>query len=216
MNPTDPPERSLELWLVRHAETDWNRERRTQGHSPNPLSALGRAQALRLGVRLAEVTFDHFDCSDLERARETAALALPGRSYRLEPRLREVSRGIFEGRTLAELNPEERVFREAMARDRLNVRPEGGENFRDVKARVGAWLAGLPRSGRMLALTHGGVLHAVLHGLLGHAEDWDSLLSFSNTGITELRLGGARTLIVRVNDCAHLEGRSSLLPNAAD
>lgn len=202
--------RALELWLIRHGETDWNRERRTQGQSGNALSALGVRQAQRLGARLAGTPFDHAYCSDLRRAVQTAEIAFPGRAFTLEPRLREISSGVFEGRTAAELSPEERQLREEIARDRLNLRPEGGESYRDVQQRLEAWLASLPASGRLLVVTHGGIVHTLLRRALGYAASWD--FSVDNAGITELHLNGRTTLIVRVNDCAHLEGTPELRP----
>ena len=70
-------EKVLELWLIRHGETDWNRERRIQGQRQNPLSALGIKQARRLGLRLEAETFDKVYSSDLKRALQTAQLAVP-------------------------------------------------------------------------------------------------------------------------------------------
>lgn len=207
--------KALELWLVRHGETDWNRERRTQGHSQNVLSALGVRQARRLAARLEAEVFSRVYCSDLRRAVQTAELLFPGRQLELDPRLREISRGVLEGKTEAELSTAERKLREEMIRDRLHFRPEGGENFRDVLARVKGWLADLPEQGRVLAVTHGGVIHTLLRVALGHAESWSSHFTIENTSVTELRFEGESSVVVRVNDHAHLEGSLDLRPTAS-
>ena len=63
-----------ELILIRHGETDWNRELRFQGHVDVPLNATGHEQARRLAARLAaeKLVVDHLVCSDLIRTRQTA------------------------------------------------------------------------------------------------------------------------------------------------
>lgn len=91
--------------LVRHGETDWNRERRLQGQLDVPLNAQGREQAAQLGRALAREPFDAIYASDLSRARETAqALAGEvGKAVRDDTGLRERCYGGFEGLTYAEV-----------------------------------------------------------------------------------------------------------------
>ena len=204
----------LELVLVRHGETLWNRERRVQGQSPNPLSDLGIKQARRLGVRLMDETFDRtFDrvySSDLPRALQTARLALPEADLVQDARLREISRGVLEGKIDADLTPEEVGVREAMRRDRYGYRPQGGENFADVAARVGAWLDDLPPEGRVIAFTHGGVIHAALRLVLDApgATSWD--FAINNASLTRILFYDDRATIAGMNDHAHLLGRENL------
>lgn len=203
----------LNLWLIRHGETDWNDERRIQGQSDNGLSARGVRQAQRLGARLADTRFDHLFCSDLARTRQTAEIAFPQRCFTFDARLREIGRGMLEGKTEAEMTLEEKSVYEAMRRDRLHVRPNGGENFEDVRVRVDLWLDAAPKRGRVLVVTHGGIIHTFLRRMLDHADARD--FATENTGITELVLGKAHSFIQRVNDCAHLEGQDELRPSAA-
>ncbi len=60
------------ILLARHGETDWNRERRWQGHTDRPLTPRGREQARALAKRLDRVRLEAVYASDLTRARETA------------------------------------------------------------------------------------------------------------------------------------------------
>ncbi len=209
--PSEPSARpALELWLVRHGETDWNRERRIQGQQPNPLSELGKMQARALGARLACERFDAVYASDLVRAVQTVELALPGYTPVYDVRLRELARGVLEGQLGADLVGEQRDLYAAMQGDLLNVRPPGGENYRDVGVRATAWLGSLPESGKVAAVTHGGVIFALLHHVVGVEGGTKWRFSASNTGVTRLKFVGGEVRILGVNDVAHLEGRPDL------
>lgn len=200
----------LELVLIRHGETDWSREGRSQGHSQNPINELGIRQARRLAARLDGAHFDRIYSSDLERATQTAELVFPGQKLELNASLREISRGVLEGKIEAELTPSEREQRDALEHDRWNYRPPEGESFQDVNARVGRWLDTLPASGRIAAVCHGGVIRTVLYRILHHPESWDALFSLENTGITQFQFAPESAIVVRVNDYAHLEGFADL------
>lgn len=195
----------LELWLIRHGETVWNVERRIQGQQHNPLSELGVRQARQLGARLLGETFGTLYCSDLKRAVQTAELVFPGREPIFDTRLREIARGDLEGQLGAELVGEQRDLYAAMQRDLVNVRPPGGENYRDLAARAVPWLESLPESGKVVAVTHGGVIYALLHHIVGVSGARSWRFTASNTGVTRLRLSGEQVRIVSVNDTAHLE-----------
>lgn len=195
----------LELWLVRHGVTDWNLAERIQGWSDPPLNAAGRAQAERLASRLTGIAFDRVVASDLDRARTTAALALPGARVELDARLRELNYGAFDGARWADLATG--ALAEAAAHwraDRQRRRTPGGESFDDLAERVRAFRADLPEAGRAIAFAHSGTINTALHGVLGHPEGRGWRLQIANTGITVLRFDDGRTTIVTVNDHAHL------------
>jgi broad specificity phosphatase PhoE len=195
----------LELWLVRHGVTDWNLAERIQGWSDPPLNAAGRAQAERLAPRLAGIAFDRVVASDLERARTTAAVALPEARVELDPRLRELNYGAFDGASWADLATGELAEAAAHWRaDRQRRRTPGGESFDDLAERVRAFRADLPEAGRVIAFAHSGTINTALHGVLGRPEGRGWRLQIANTGITVLRFGEGRTTIVTVNDHAHL------------
>src|SRR5262249_34017181 len=99
----------MNLLLVRHGETLWNREGRYQGRTDIPLSPEGIAQAQRLGARLAGIHIDVAVSSPLSRARVTAetVLAADGRHSRpaleLDDGLMEISHGDWEGKLSTEV-----------------------------------------------------------------------------------------------------------------
>jgi len=93
------------LLLVRHGETDWNREGRVQGHSDVALNDTGRAQARKLAETLAREQIDAVYSSDLRRARDTAAgvASALGLDVQAVPELREKHFGTWEGLTREEI-----------------------------------------------------------------------------------------------------------------
>jgi broad specificity phosphatase PhoE len=100
-----------ELLLVRHGETDWNRDRRFQGHADQPLNDAGREQARALADKLAGEQIDFVYTSDLVRARETAEIvaARLGAEVVARTELREIDVGNWEGLTwpeIEELHPD--------------------------------------------------------------------------------------------------------------
>ncbi len=95
----------IDLWLVRHGETDWNRELRFQGHLDAPLNGLGMQQAQRLGEHLARLQPRPLLASDLLRTRQTAEpLAGQWQTPALPDSLwREQAFGVIEGLTFEEI-----------------------------------------------------------------------------------------------------------------
>ena len=157
----------MRLYYVRHGLTDWNAAGRLQGHRDIPLNQTGRAEAVRCGQILGDLLaregrpaadFDYVS-SPLSRARETmeimrAALGVKPTGYGIEPRLTEIAFGAWEGLTYAEVmqrDPEIVARRES---DKWEFLPPGGENYRQVALRVGAWYATLERD--TVVCAHGG------------------------------------------------------------
>src|SRR5919109_2140282 len=177
------------LLLVRHGETDWNREGRWQGHSDTHLNEIGRAQAERVAGELDGV--DVVYSSDLARARETAEI-IAGRSglpVRLDARLRERSFGAWEGLSAAEIEAE---FRDAHLRWLAGEGPgaDDAEPFDAFGQRVQAALRELLQrhpDERVLVVAHGGtvrVIHALAGGL-DYVRDHRSIPGVPNCVVAE-------------------------------
>ena len=157
------------ILLVRHAETEWNRTRRWQGHANPPLNPEGRRQADELARALARDRFDAIYSSDLRRAYETADAVARGRELEvvLDPGLREIDVGEWSGLTTAEI--ESRYVngfgRHLMGGDGW----EHGETHAAMSARVISAVSRIAEAhpdGRVLCVLHGGTIRA----LLAHAE----------------------------------------------
>jgi broad specificity phosphatase PhoE len=205
-----------ELWLVRHAESTGNRDGILQGQDERPLSERGRKQAQRLGGRLLGIPFVAAYASDLERARDTAAIALADRlAVRCEPGLREMDAGSWTGLTAIEIRDRHPQDWAAWERDRdPDLRRGGGESYRMAQARMAEALTAVVRrhpQGPVLVVTHGGVLRAWVCGMLGLDLRQCWRLQFDNTGVTRIRpeqpVGpGLVGRVVCINDLGHLEG----------
>lgn len=156
-----------ELWLVRHGETDWNREQRLMGQLDIPLNARGLQQAADLAASLHGQPFDALVSSDLLRARQTAdvlaaALNLP---LTLDARLREEHLGGWQGQTHAEIQARYPGTWEQRRVDPPGFRPPEGETIAEMAARACAAMdeiaAKYPQR-RVLVVSHGILIAALI------------------------------------------------------
>jgi len=156
-----------QLYLVRHGQTDWNLEGRYQGQTDLPLNAAGRAQAASLSQELAGIPFTAVYSSDLRRARETAEIlaAARGLAVQLDPRLREIGLGVWEGQLFTEIATRYPVEWAERLRDPLNARPAGGECVAEVARRAAEAASDIARAhpaGPVLIVSHGVALATLL------------------------------------------------------
>lgn len=193
----------LDLWLIRHGQTDGNAQRRIHGRTDTPLNDAGAAQATRLAPRLAGVAFDAVFASDLGRARATAQSALPGVDVRLDPRLRELDYGVFEGKAWDALEGEEAALAARWRADPVGQRIPDGESYGDMQVRLDAFRADLP-PGRYAVFSHGGAIRVALYGVLGRPAPGTWRLEIDNTSITRVRYEERGPTLVTLNDHAHL------------
>jgi len=98
--------RTQEVWLVRHAETEWSRTKKHTGRTDVPLTDAGRERARELGARLRGRSFALVLSSPLDRARETARLAGFGDPCQVREDLLEWDYGDYEGITTADIRSE--------------------------------------------------------------------------------------------------------------
>ena len=178
----------MRLLLVRHGESLWNADRRLQGQADIALSDLGRTQASRAAPVISSFAPGRALTSDLSRARETAAiLGFP--DARLEPALREHSVGNWEGRIIPDIVAETPEAYEAWRAGTFT--PSGGEPWADFTTRVTDVVRAEQTIGdcrNLLIVCHGGVIRALLHGLLGLSPN--SVIPVAPASLTTLRFGG--------------------------
>lgn len=160
------------IYFIRHGETDWNAERRYQGQTDIPLNDKGREQARRNGhalrALLPAIAGAHFVASPLDRTRETMRIVrkeldLAPDGFSIDARLIELNYGHWEGQLAANLPQTDPHGLAARSADSYNWKPQGGENYHDLTARLEAWLEDL--TGPCVVVSHGGVSRA-LRGIL--------------------------------------------------
>jgi uncharacterized phosphatase len=180
-----------ELYLVRHGETDWNRQRRIQGRTDIPLNETGREQARMTGRRLSVRSWDGLFASPLDRARETAAI-IGGEIGLGDP---ELVPAIVE-----------RDYGEAEGMDWLAVQrtyPDGipvpgRESRAAVANRVVPALIelGPAHPGALVVVSHGGAIRAVLD----HLEADNDYGPITNGSVHSFRLVGDHLELIAFDD----------------
>ena len=131
----------MQIFLLRHGETRWNRESRCQGSSDIELNAAGQRQAGKVAARLSHRRIDAIYSSDLQRARQTAEIVGGPHdvAVRVEPDLRELDHGQMEGLTFVQVRERFPELIELWRSQPVAVVLPGGERLIDVDQRV--WLA---------------------------------------------------------------------------
>ena len=197
--------------LIRHGETDWNREARMQGHADIALNDLGIAQAEQVAAALQAEGLDAIYSSDLSRAQDTAAKICAQQTdlqLQLSPTLRERHYGIFQGRTLAEVEEQDPAAADRWRRRDANFAPDGGESLPEFAGRIQAWLAQAARvhkDQQICVVTHGGVLDVVWRMAHGLALDAPRAWGLPNTGINRLRFSAGAWQILSWAEVGHLQ-----------
>jgi len=199
------------ICFVRHGETNWNAERRMQGHIDIPLNANGISQAERLANALIRVkhSFDVIYSSDLERALHTAnavarALSL---DVQITPRLRERNVGKLQGLLLAEapvLLPE--IWQRHIARE-LDHDLGGGESIRTFHQRMQDILELFLNEHRwqsVLAVSHGGSLDMIYRIVTQQALDAERVAVVPNTSLNWITHDGSTWSVECWADTSHL------------
>jgi len=197
----------VELWLVRHGETEKNRAGVWQGQLDVPLSEVGRRQIERLAARLRRwpTRFDRLYTSDLSRARESAEIL--GRALGLrpiaDPRLRELCVGELAGKPREAIFERYAAVMERSRKDPWNTRLPGGESLSDLRARLEAFLTELPE-GRHLVVAHAGVVRVFVWMALGLEEGAPWRLRVPNASLSRVVFPDGQA--GPVGDACHLEG----------
>ncbi|PSB37266.1 histidine phosphatase family protein [Aphanothece minutissima] len=204
------------LLLVRHGETDWNREGRFQGQIDIPLNAHGLAQAEAARAFLAPIPLQRAYSSDMARPLRTAEVILgshPGVPLTTARGLREIGHGLWEGRLESEIAAGWPDLLAAWKRTPEIVQMPEGETIGGVWDRsLAAWnriVAGLDPRETALVVAHDAVNKTILCALLGltPADIW--AIKQGNGGVTVIdypRGATAPPVVSALNLTAHLGG----------
>ncbi|MBQ7955847.1 MAG: histidine phosphatase family protein [Lachnospiraceae bacterium] len=164
----------MRLYLIRHGETDLNKQKILQGQSDFELNDYGRELAVLTGKGLGKVSFDLVFTSPLKRAKETAVLVIREQQEKAidileDLRIQEISFGAYEGMCYGKDNfniPDKTFLNFFEAPEKYNTPPQG-ESFEEVIGRTGDFLRELADNSEyadktILISTHGCALKAML------------------------------------------------------
>lgn len=195
--------------LVRHGETDWNKEKRIQGGASDPpLNEEGRQQAASLAFRLSQDKIQAIYSSPLKRTLDTArTIARPHQlAVGIEPSLREIAAGDLEGITVAELG---KRFSELLTLDAPGELPKapGGESLPEVQKR--AWrtvqrLAQKHPDGALVLVSHYFVILTIICSVLKLPLSQIGRLRLGNGSISIINLDGQAVWLEMFNDTGYL------------
>ncbi|PRX29865.1 alpha-ribazole phosphatase/probable phosphoglycerate mutase [Orenia metallireducens] len=197
--------------LVRHGETDWNRELRFQGSKDIQLNDNGIEQAEKLAQRLAAEEIDVIYASDLERAYKTAKTVAKEHDLEVDKfkELQEISFGQWEGLTYNQIQEKYQAEWAMWEEDpALNGAPEG-ESLKDVQERSIKKLEEIISrhlGNTILIVSHGGVIKVLISTLFGIplAKAWQ--LMQSNTSVNIINYYEEDKVALELFNCTkHLE-----------
>ncbi|MEX0589090.1 MAG: histidine phosphatase family protein [Cyanobium sp.] len=215
-DPLPPKGSGARLLLVRHGETNWNREGRFQGQIDIPLNATGRSQAEAAGRFLAPVTIHRAYTSCMARPRQTAEAILaahPGVPLTSTSGLVEIGHGLWEGRLEQEIAEGWPQLLADWKRAPDTVQMPEGENLQEVWDRsLTTWqriAASLDSDETALVVAHDAVNKTILCGLLGlqPADIW--AIKQGNGGVTVIDYpegAEGRPVVAAMNLTQHLGG----------
>lgn len=187
----------MDIYIVRHGETIWNKSRLLQGSRDIELSEEGREAAIYRGKQLKDVDFDVIYSSPLSRAYETACLIRGERDIEIikDDRLREVNFGVNEGESAIELQKDKSNSFCKFFDDPANyVAPKNGESLKEVCIRTKEFMEEViepqkDKLDKVLIAGHGAMNKGIMCHVLNHGLDqyWSGGLQ-KNCGVLIVRL----------------------------
>ena len=202
--------------LVRHGETDWNRQGRFQGQIDIPLNKNGQAQANAASEFLKNISIQKAFSSSLSRPKETAQIILkehPGIELSVKDNLKEIAHGKWEGRLESEINADWPDLLKTWKISPEKVQMPEGENIKEVSIRsIAAWneiCKDLKNDETALVVAHDAVNKTILCHLLGLMPSKIWMIKQGNGGITVIDVSqkdGQPDQIICLNITSHLGG----------
>jgi len=200
----------IKLLMARHGLTDWNKDNRFQGQADIPLNQTGVLQAQALGQMLSTELLDRIYVSTLARAGETARAisAFHPCPVMVEPRLREICWGKWEGLTYDEIQRDYPEYLRTWETRDPEASSPGGESITQLANRLQPFLTDLAQEAdgkTVLVVSHGGVMQVMLCLLLGISPGLYWQFRISQASLSEVMYSPPeRGVIYRLNETCHL------------
>lgn len=167
----------MEIYIVRHGETLWNRDKRLQGSTDIELSDYGRELATKTGEALMDTPIDIIYSSPLKRAYETADLIRNGRAIEIvtDNRITELNFGCFEGQNFSELIKDDTLtFKYFFKQPHLYEPAKDGETLNKLVERAGSFMHEViepleDTCERVMIVAHGALNKAIMTYIKKHS-----------------------------------------------
>ncbi|WP_238524757.1 alpha-ribazole phosphatase [Halanaerobium hydrogeniformans] len=195
---------ATKMLLIRHGETDWNKELIFQGHSDTELNEKGIKNAKKNAELLKDLNYDYIYCSDLKRAKDTAGFIADKLNKKIieSKEIRELDFGKWEGldfKSIEEKYPDE--FK-AWQEDFLKNNPPGGEKISDFTERVNRFFKSVlkkHRDKKIIVVTHGGVIKTYLTEIMAVPKKRFWQFQIENNSLTEIKFTGEVAVLTKLN-----------------
>lgn len=188
----------MKLYVARHGQTDYNRQKKFYGAADVSLNETGLADANRLAVKCQGLPLDLIAISDLKRARQTARLIIkqhPNSRIQQFAQLEELHFGAWEGLNADEIQQKYPLDWQRWLEDPFGVPPTNGENFQDFRARVLSALekilVGSAPNDEVLVIAHLGVLRVINQFFFPETAFWQPKFVAGTYSIYEVDENGA-------------------------
>lgn len=198
------------LYIVRHGETQWNRDRKLQGWNDSDLTEKGRLDARLLRERLKNIRFDTVYSSSSGRALKTAKLLLHKRNEKIieEDNLREIYLGDWQGQTHEALKKQFPSEFTTFINRKGHYKPVTGESFADVQYRVRKVIEQISAEqpiGNVLLVTHSVCIEVMIAFYKNIPLDQLGTVPFiDGTSLTLLEKNNQKVDVKLIGDVQHL------------
>jgi len=191
----------IEILLIRHGETSYNKDGRFMGITDIGLNSEGRRQVRGLKKKLSKVEIDLVLSSDLQRCRETAGLIFDG-DIEYHPLLREMNFGRWEGERWTDIKEKDEKEYLRWKKNWIKRPAPGGESFTEMSLRAVSAIDGLLKREftRAAVVTHGGCIRSILgHYIIGSLKNsWR--FQVDNGAVTRLCFNDAYGYLRTLNE----------------
>lgn len=168
----------MEIYLVRHGKTDWNKVHKAQGRVDIPLNEEGKKQAEEVAKKLNNIKFDKVLVSPLKRTIETCEI-ITSQDYIIDERLIERDFASFEGKEVTyDLVKKQWDYK-------LNTNEGGMETLKDLLKRLNLFnkdLLNYEENDKILIVSHACTIKAIRYNLIGYDENTDFLDFYVENG----------------------------------
>lgn len=194
--------------VVRHGETQWNRELRYQGQTDVELNEEGIRQVKKLAQHLRDEKVESIYSSDLKRAYKTAEAIAKYHFLKIKKTklLREISYGIWEGMYLSEVKEKYPEILDKWIKSPFNTVIPEGESIKSFARRIKRAIDKILKetAGNILIVSHGGPIKIILTYLLEMDLSQVRIFRQDNTALNVIEEEGERRILTLMNDTCHL------------